>query len=71
MPGLAKRGHKVKPLAIGKPAVQNQHIVRPVTRQGVGIGNRADVIRKHITPAQGFEQCSRHFRFILKKQDSQ
>ncbi|MNE48438.1 hypothetical protein D3C80_1429020 [compost metagenome] len=71
MPGFAKRRHKVQPFTIRKATIQNQHIVRPVTRQRVGIGNRPYMIRKHITPSQGFEQGPRHFRFILEKQDSQ
>lgn len=71
MSAPAKRSHEVKPLAIGKAAIQNQNIVRPVPRKGVSVADGADMISKHIAPAQGFEKRARHFGFILKKQDSQ
>ncbi len=71
MPAPAKRSHQIQPLAIGKAAIQNQNIVRPVPRKGFSIADGADMIGKHIAPTQGFKKRARHFGFILKKQDTQ
>lgn len=71
MPAPAKRSHQVQPLAIGKATIEDQNIVRPVPRKGISIADGADMIGKHIAPAQGFKKRARHFGFILKKQDSQ
>ncbi len=67
----AKRSHQVQPFAIGKTAIQNQNIVRAVTRESIGIADGAHVIGKHIPPAQRLKKRACHFGFILKKQDSQ
>ena len=56
---------------LGQAAIQDKHIVGAVTRKDIGIADGTDMIGKHIAPAQGFEQRTRHFGFVLEKQDSQ
>ncbi|GAC1043622.1 hypothetical protein thsrh120_36260 [Rhizobium sp. No.120] len=71
MLALAQCGHKIQPLAVRQTAVEHKDIIASDTGHGVGIRNGADMICEHIAAAQRFKQRARHFRLILKKQNSQ